>query len=166
MRAYGKPPWFCGTAIFGGFYMRFKVNISECMNRGVHTLDAGDSAFMAAKMLKEKKSGSIIITDGGDAGGIITERDIVYKIVAAGQDAKKVKLKDAMSSPLKAIDTSSTVQDAALAMKENNIKRLPVLDKSGKLVGIVSEGDLLRVYPGIVDIMSESPHMRGMDEEE
>ncbi|PIT84925.1 CBS domain-containing protein [Candidatus Micrarchaeota archaeon CG10_big_fil_rev_8_21_14_0_10_45_29] len=144
--------------------MRFKVNISECMTEGVHTLDVGDSALAAAKLLKEKEVGSIIITDGGDAVGILTERDIIYKIVAAGQDAKKVKLKDVMSSPLKAISTSNTVQDAALAMKENKIKRLPVLDKSGKLVGIVSEGDLLRVYPGIVDIMAESPHMRGMGE--
>lgn len=146
--------------------MRFKVNISECMNRGVCTLDIEDSVFSAAKMLKNREIGSIIITEGGDAVGIITERDIVCKIVAAGKDPKKIRLKNAMSAPLKAIDTSSTVEDAALAMKENNIKRLPVLDKSGKLVGIVSEGDLLRVYPGIVDIMAESPQMQNEPEEE
>jgi CBS domain-containing protein len=147
-----------------GMRMYFDIKIGECMTKGVHTLDVSKSVLDAAKLLKQKQVGSIIVTEKSKAVGIITERDIIYKIVCAQKDAKKTRLKDAMSKTLKSIGVNQTVQDAALAMKENNIKRLPVLDKKNKLVGIVSEGDLLRVYPGIVDILSESPSIKQPDD--
>ena len=146
--------------------MRFDVKIGECMTVGVHTLDVNDSVLEAAKLLKKKQVGCIIITEEDDAVGIITERDIVYKVIAAGKDPKKVKLKNAMSKPLKTIKAEHTVQDAALKMKEGNIKRLPVLDREGMLVGIITEGDLISVYPGIVDILLENPQMKNEEEPE
>ncbi|MFH1306580.1 MAG: CBS domain-containing protein [Candidatus Micrarchaeota archaeon] len=139
---------------------RFNITIGQCMTTNVHTLDVKKFVSDAAKMLREKKVGSIIIIEGKDAIGIITERDIVYKVVAEGKDAKKIPLKGIMSKPLKTLKAEQTVHEAALAMRQSNIKRLPVLDKKGKLVGIITESDLMSVYPGIIDIMTESPHMR------
>lgn len=127
------------------------------MTKGVITLDLSKSVFHAAKILSSKNIGSVIITEKGDAVGILTERDIVKKIVAKGKDPKKVKLFQVMSKPLKAIYVHQTIQDAALAMREKNIKRLAVVDKNNKLVGIITQGDLIGVYPGIVDILVESP---------
>ena len=140
--------------------MGFDMRIGDCMTRGVEALESSKSAFDAAKLLAKKKIGSVIITEKGDAVGIITERDIVYKIVLKEKNAKKEKLASVMSKPLKAICAEQTIADAALAMRENGIKRLPVLDKKGKLVGIITEGDLISVYPGIVDIISETPKMK------
>lgn len=139
--------------------MRFDVKIGECMTKNVITLESSKSAYDAAILLSKKKVGSIIILHKGMPSGIITERDIVYKIVAKGKDAKTTLLKSAMSSPLKTILDTQTIQDAALEMRKHNIKRLAVMGKNEKLAGIITESDLITVYPGIVDIMAESPHM-------
>ncbi|MEM3361728.1 MAG: CBS domain-containing protein [Candidatus Anstonellaceae archaeon] len=137
--------------------MELDLKVGDYMTKGVITLDHSKTVFEAAKLLTSKKIGCIVVTEKGDAVGILTERDIVSKIVAKGKDPKKVKLYEVMSKPLKAIYENQTIQDAALAMKENNIKRLAVLDKKNKLVGIITQGDLISVYPGIVDIISQSP---------
>ncbi|VVC00925.1 Inosine-5'-monophosphate dehydrogenase [uncultured archaeon] len=136
--------------------MKLDLKIGECMTVGVLTLQTSSTAKQAAQLLRKSRVGSIIVTDKGKAVGILTERDIVYSIVADGKDASKTTLKSIMSKPLKVIGAHQSIEDAALALKENKVKRLPVVDKKGQLVGIVSEGDLIRVYPGIVDVVSES----------
>ncbi|MCX8163418.1 MAG: CBS domain-containing protein [Candidatus Micrarchaeota archaeon] len=137
--------------------MELDLRIGDYMTKGVITLDQSKTVFDAAKILSSKKIGCIIVTEKGDAVGILTERDIVSKIVAKAKNPKQVKLSEVMSKPLKAIYENQTIQDAALAMRENNIKRLAVLDKKNKLVGIITQGDLIAVYPGIIDILSQSP---------
>jgi len=130
------------------------------MTIGVFTLPADRSVYEAARLLRKTEVGSIIITMKGKAKGIITERDMIYKVVASGKDPKKVKLKSAMSRPLKVIKASDKVEAAASALRANKVKRLPVVDRKGRLVGIITEGDLLRVYPGMVDVISEMQEIR------
>jgi len=139
--------------------MKMNIKIGECMTVGVLTLSLSASVKEAAQLLKKSRVGSVIVTDKGKAVGIITERDLVYSVVAEGKDAGKVPLKSIMSKPLKVISASQSIEDAALALKENKVKRLPVVDKKGQLIGIVSEGDLMRVYPGVVDLMAESAEL-------
>lgn len=139
--------------------MKLDLKIGECMTVGVLTLTVDSSIQDAAQLLKKSRVGSVIVTNKGKAVGILTERDIVYKVVAEGKDSKKAPLKSVMSRPLKVIGVSQSIADAALALKSNKVKRLPVVDKKGQLVGIVSEGDLMRVYPGMVDIMAESEEL-------
>ena len=136
--------------------MKVDIKVGECMTVGVLTLPISATVKQAAQLLKKARVGSIIITDNGKAVGIITERDIVNSVVAEDKDASKTALKSVMSRPLKVISASHSIQDAALALKENKLKRLPVVDKKGQMVGIVSEGDLLRVFPGMIDVISES----------
>lgn len=140
-----------------GEIMDLKMLVGDCMTRGVITLDKTKTVYDAAKLISSKEIGSVIITDKKDAIGILTERDIVSKIVAKNKDPKKVKLEKVMSKPLKAIYAHQTIQDAALAMRQNKIKRLAVLDKDNKLVGIITQGDLIGVYPGIVDLILDTP---------
>jgi signal-transduction protein with cAMP-binding, CBS, and nucleotidyltransferase domain len=130
------------------------------MTVGVFTLPADKKVSDAAKLMKKTDVGSIIVMQKGKARGIITERDIVHKVIAAGKDPKKVKLAAVMSKPLKVIRASDKVESAALALRNNKIKRLPVMNHKGKLVGIITEGDLLRVYPGMMDIVSEMQDIR------
>lgn len=141
--------------------MKMDIKVGQCMTVGVFTLSADKTAKDAARLLKKTGVGSIIITMKGKAKGIITERDIVYKVVSDGKDAKKTKLKNLMSRPLRVIKASDTIETAALALRNNKVKRLPVLDRKGRLVGIITESDLLRVYPGIVDVMSEMQEFKG-----
>jgi len=130
------------------------------MTVGVFTLTADKKIVDAARLMKKTGVGSIIVMQKGKARGIITERDIVYKVIAPGRDPKKTKLGSAMSRPLKVIKASDRVETAASALRANRIKRLPVVNNKGKLVGIITEGDLLRVYPGMMDVMSEMQEMR------
>jgi signal-transduction protein with cAMP-binding, CBS, and nucleotidyltransferase domain len=130
------------------------------MTVGVFTLPADKKVVDAAKLLRKTSIGSIIVMQKGKARGIITERDIVYKVIAQGRDPKKTKLHAIMSKPLKVIKASDKVESAALALRNNRIKRLPVVNPKGKLVGIVTEGDLLRAYPGMLDVISELQEIR------
>ena len=140
--------------------MKMDVRVGQCMTVGVFTLPANKTIVDAARLLRKTSIGSIIVMQKGKAKGIITERDIVYKVVAVGRDPKKTKLASVMSRPLKVIKASDKVESAASALRANKIKRLPVVDKKGKLVGIITEGDLLRVYPGMVDVVSEMQEIR------
>ena len=146
--------------------MKVDIKVGECMTVGVLTLPSSATVRDAAALLRKSRVGSIIVTEKGKAVGILTERDITYKVVAAGLDPKKTKLKSAMSKPLRAISADKKIEDVVLALKENKIKRMPVVDKKGRLVGIVSEGDIMRVYPGVVDVMSEASELGPYNREE
>jgi signal-transduction protein with cAMP-binding, CBS, and nucleotidyltransferase domain len=140
--------------------MKMDIRIGQCMTIGVFTLTANKTVYDAARLLRKTSIGSIIVMQKGKAKGIITERDIVYKVIANGKNPKTTKLLSVMSRPLKVIKASDRVESAAAALRANKIKRLPVVDRKGKLVGIVTEGDLLRVYPGMIDVVSEMQEIR------
>lgn len=131
------------------------LKVGDVMTAGVVTLPEGESVQKAAKQLKKTKVGSIIVTRNGKAVGILTERDIAYKVVAEGKNPKSTKLKKIMSRPLRVIRASESIQNAATAIASNKVKRLPVVDRKGQLVGIISESDLMRAYPGLVDVLME-----------
>lgn len=140
--------------------MKIDFRVGQCMTVGVFTLTADNTVLDASKLMKKTDVGSIIVMQKGKARGIITERDIVHKVIAAGKNPKSTKLHAVMSRPLKVIKASDKVESAALALRNNKIKRLPVVNNKGKLVGIVTEGDLLRAYPGMLDVISEMQEIR------
>jgi CBS-domain-containing membrane protein len=140
--------------------MTLNIKVGECMTVGVFTLSEDKTVFEASKLLRKTSVGSIIVTHKGKAKGIVTERDIIYKVISEGKNPKKVKLKEIMSYPLKTIKASDTIEEAANALRKNKIKRLPVLDSKNQLIGIITETDLLRVYPGVVDVLSETYELR------
>ena len=109
----------------------------------------------AAKTLRSNNIGSVIVLHKGDPVGIITERDVVTKVVAIGKDPMKVQLKAVMSSPLKAIGPEVGIEECAKILRDEHVKRLPVVDKKGKLIGIISETDIVRVSPALFDIIRE-----------
>jgi CBS domain-containing protein len=134
--------------------MDLNMPVAEIMTKQVISLDKSKSVFDAAKILASKKIGSIIITSDKNPVGILTERDVVSKVVAKGKDPKKIKLEEVMSKPLLFVYSNQSIQDAAISMRQHNIKRLVVFDKkNNKLVGIITQGDLIAVYPAIIDIL-------------
>ena len=142
-----------------------KLRVSDCMRRGVITLKANDSALEAAKKMKRANIGSIVILKDSKPVGIVTERDVAFKIVATGKNPK-TKVGEIMSKPLKTVAKGAKIQDAATIMNRYRIRRLGVVDRSGKLIGIITETDLLRVYPGIVDILISGKKFERVWEEE
>ncbi|RLF47097.1 MAG: CBS domain-containing protein [Thermoplasmata archaeon] len=85
---------------------------------------------------------------------MVTERDVLTKVVAEGKDPKNVKLEDIMSSPLISIEPKTTLYEAAKKMALLNIRRLPIMD-GGKLVGVITETDLLKISPELIEITRE-----------
>lgn len=133
--------------------------ISQCMGKGVIVLASKKSVVDAAKIMEKNRIGSVVVTEKGRAVGIVTERDIVRKIVARKKSYKTL-LKNVMSSPLRTISKNSSVREAILAMKKYGIKRFPILDEKKRLIGIVTETDIARSFPGIMDLITEFSKIR------
>jgi len=89
--------------------MKVDIRVGQCMTVGVFTLTADKTVYDASRLLRKTGIGSIIVMQKGKAKGIITERDIVYKVIAHGRDPKKAKLGSVMSRPLKVIKASDRV---------------------------------------------------------
>jgi signal-transduction protein with cAMP-binding, CBS, and nucleotidyltransferase domain len=105
-------------------------------------------------MCKEKL-GAVIITDKEKTPiGIITERDLVVRVIAKNNKPDKVKAKEIMSAPLITIEPDIAINDAARKMSQSNIRRLVVVYKD-RMVGIVSDKDLLGVMPELIEIIQE-----------
>jgi len=97
---------------------------------------------VVAKMNKFR-IGSVVVVQGRKPVGIITERDILRKVVELGLDPRTVKARDIMSAPILIINEEVSVEEAASIMTRNSIKKLPVV-KNGNLVGIVTATDLVK----------------------
>jgi CBS domain-containing protein len=111
--------------------------VSKYMRRELFTIDLNRSAWDAARMMKEKKVGSLVVTNDGRAVGIVTERDMLYKVVAEDLPAAHVLLRKVMSSPIVSVTTDTPIREAIEIMNSKNFRRLLVTDK-GEPVGLIS----------------------------
>ena len=130
------------------------LRIVDVMVREVVTIDENVSVKEAVDIMNQFEIGSIIATRKGKAVGIITERDLLKRVVAEGKNAKKTKVKDIMSSPLIVIAPNMDLEEAAHLMFEKKIKKLLVIDQN-RLVGLVSLTDIARVQPEVIKILKE-----------
>jgi len=130
------------------------LRIVDVMIREVVTIDENVSVKEAVEVMNQFEIGSIIATRKGKAVGIVTERDILKRIVAAGKNAKKTMVKDVMSSPLIVIEPNTGLEEAARFMFEKKIKKLLVIDQN-RLVGLVSLTDIARAQPEVIKILKE-----------
>ena len=111
--------------------------------RTIVSVDSKSKVKEAARMMVEKGIGSLIANRDGLPFGIITERDLMEKIVAEGVDPAKITVGEVMTAPLTTIDAAASIVDAARRMMEKQVKRLIVTDRE-KIIGIVSQTDLVQ----------------------
>ena len=114
------------------------------MTQPILTIDKNSTAQEAAETMGKEHVGALLVTKGGNGVGIITERDIISKIIARKGDLEDVRVKDVMSAPLVAVDKDTTGEDALRTMVENDIRRLLVTDKE-KMVGIFTTSDVTKL---------------------
>lgn len=134
--------------------LKTKILIRDVMNSPVITASPEDFLDVLAQKMVEYKVGSVIIMDGGELKGIVTDEDIVAKAVAKNLQPREVKAKDVMSTPLITIDAESDVTEAARLMRKHKVKRLGVVYR-GDVVGMISVSDVIAVTPELVDVLSE-----------
>jgi CBS domain-containing protein len=113
------------------------MKIQDVMSSDVHVIDAAATVQEAAVMMRKRDIGSIPISREGVLVGMVTDRDIVLRVVADGQDCE-TPVSAAMSDGVKYCFEDETVDDVARRMSDLAIRRLPVLDRDKRVVGIVS----------------------------
>lgn len=121
--------------------------VRDYMRRDFQTIDANASVWEAAKVMRGVNIGSLIVTIDGKPSGIVTERDILYKVVAEDIPSSHVRLHKIMSSPIVSVSPDTKVREAIEIMAQHNFRRLLVSDH-GKAVGMITQksvvGETLR----------------------
>ena len=134
--------------------MRARIPVMEIMTPTPITIAANATAAEAAKVMREKDIGSLVVVHQGTPTGIVTERDIVTKVAASDLQPSRIIVKDIMSSPVVAVPPNEEVAEAAKLMSERKIRRLPVVQE-GKLVGMITENDIIRIWPQLIEVTRE-----------
>jgi CBS domain-containing protein len=141
--------------------LRTKMLVRDVMSSPVVTMDEDETANKAAENMDMKDLGAVIVQNkAGKSIGIITERDIVKRVVSKNLKPDTVKAKEIMTTPLVTIEPEETISDAARRMTRLDIRRLGVIYK-GNLVGIISSKDILGVMPELIEIMQERSRIEG-----
>jgi len=117
------------------------MRIAELMTTNVQAVTPDTDLVTVAKHMKQLDVGVIPVVEGQQLVGLITDRDIVIRAIAAGAQAQQAQVREYMSPSPTTLSPSDSVQEAAEIMAREQIRRLPVVD-GGKLVGIVSIGDV------------------------
>jgi len=145
------------------------MQVRDATNKKVVVATKDISVKEAARIMAKFKIGSLIIIEkqkmkgvinyglGVEAEnivGIITESDIIRKIVATGLDPVNVKLEEVMTKNVKTIDSSKDIEEACQMMTENKIKRLPVIENK-RLVGIITTTDIIAVEPKLIENLAK-----------
>jgi len=123
------------------------TTVAEVMTRGVRSMSPQDPVVMAAQAMDELNVGVIPVCEGEKVVGMVTDRDIVVRGVAQAADTKTMKLADVMSTNVRCVHEDDDIDDVLSQMANAQIRRLPVVDKDEKLVGIVSLGDIAAKDP-------------------
>ncbi|HRO61705.1 MAG TPA: CBS domain-containing protein [Burkholderiaceae bacterium] len=118
------------------------TQVSEMMTRGVRTMMPADTLQAAAQAMEELNVGSVPVCRDGRLVGIVTDRDIVLRGVAQGCPADSTTVDQVMSKDVQWCFDDESLDDVTRKMCDSQIRRLPVLDRSNQLVGIVSLGDV------------------------
>jgi CBS domain-containing protein len=130
------------------------LKVEDVMVKEVITIDENSTVKEAADVMNKFEIGCLIAVKKGKAMGIITERDLLKRVVAEAKDANKTKVKDVMSSPLVVVEPSMDLGEAVRLMFQMKIKKLPVVDAK-RLVGLVSLTDIARFQPQMINILKQ-----------
>ena len=132
------------------------MRVSEIMTNAAVIDQLDDTLAEAARKMWEQQTGSLLVMDGDDLVGIVTERDVL-KAVATGMAVDDTRISQVMSKDLVTVGPGTSLREAAKVMAERWIRHLPVLD-NGKLVGVISQRDLSGVLAGALnepDVLSQ-----------
>jgi CBS domain-containing protein len=119
--------------------------IRELMTVKPRTVKAGDSVVEAAKLMRGEDAGIAPIVDGDRLVGVVTDRDIAIRVVAEGRDPQSTKVEEVASQNVVTIDPQQDLDEALRLMAQHQLRRLPVVEEDGKLVGIVAQADVARL---------------------
>ena len=118
--------------------------IRDLMTENPCSIDADKSVTYAAKMMRDEDVGLAPILEGDKLIGTLTDRDIAIRVVAEGKDPNEVTVREVASTKLVTIDPQQDLDEALRLMAKHQVRRLPVIEEDGKLVGVVAQADVAR----------------------
>ncbi len=142
-----------GSHELGAAHQRIKVG--DIMSTKPITVDPTTPIKQVAEIMAKKNVGSIIVVESETPIGVVTERDIVTRVIAKGLDPEKTIVREVMSQPLITVTPDTDLSEAMRMMSKLKIRRLVVIN-DGKLVGMITETDILSVAPELIDLLYET----------
>jgi CBS domain-containing protein len=128
------------------------LKVEDVMTKEVITIDEHATVKKAANIMNKNEISCLIALRKGKAIGIITERDLLKRIIVEAKNPEKTKVKEVMSSPLEAVALGTDLEKALRLMFQKKIKKLPVVEEDN-LIGLVSLTDIARCQPAIITLL-------------
>ncbi|MFH1056366.1 MAG: CBS domain-containing protein [Candidatus Micrarchaeota archaeon] len=128
------------------------IKVGDCMKTSLVTVDEGASVFEAARLMADKKVGSLLVEKNGKVYGIVTDSDLVKKCLAFRNVGCNIA--EIASKPLVGISPDADLSEAAKTMGLKKVGRL-VVQKAGRTVGIISSTDIIRISPSLYDLIAQ-----------
>ena len=128
--------------------------VRDVMSKDVKTVRPNSTINEVVRKMNKFEIGSIVVADGEKPIGIITERDILRRVLEVTVASEALKAKEIMTTPILTIDSQATTEEAATLMNSKRIKKIPVME-NGKLIGIVTSTDIVRNEPRLVEALSK-----------
>lgn len=119
------------------------MSLKPLMSKIITSLPARATALDAAKFMTDMNVGSVIVVEGNKPVGIVTDRDIMTKVIIEGRNPQTVSIRDIMASPVITVSVEKSIFDVTKLMKKYQVRRFPVVDAEGKIVGVITLSDIL-----------------------
>jgi len=119
--------------------------VREVMTSNPCSIDADKSVAYAAKMMRDEDVGIAPIVEGDRLVGVLTDRDIAVRVVAESRDPEQVKAAEVASRDVVTLDPEQDLDEALRLMARHQVRRLPVVEEDGRLVGVVAQADVAKV---------------------
>ena len=119
-------------------------SIRELMTSNPCSIESDKSVAYAAKMMRDENVGLAPIVEGDRLVGTVTDRDVTIRVVAEGKDPESTKVKEIASTDLVTVDPQQDLDEALRLMAQHQVRRLPVVEQGGVLVGVVAQADIAR----------------------
>lgn len=119
-------------------------NVKDVMSSKPCSIDAGKTVAYAAKMMRDEDVGLAPIVDGDRLVGTLTDRDIAVRVVAEGKDPEATSVRDVASGSPVTVEPGQDLDEALQLMAKHQVRRLPVVEQGGQLVGVLAQADVAR----------------------
>lgn len=117
--------------------------IERLIKRPVKTIAPDETCEEAAALMRDENIGAVVVAENGRALGVVTDRDLVLRVMAAGEDPTRLRVRDVMSGEPVFLSGGRTLDQLVSAMRDMGVRRVPVVDGNGHLEGLVSLDDLV-----------------------
>jgi CBS domain-containing protein len=119
-------------------------SIRDVMTSNPSTVDANAPIVEAARIMKQEDAGVVPVIENGRLTGMVTDRDIAIRVVAEGKDPGSTTIGEVASTNLVTVDPQQDLDEALRLMAQHKVRRLPVVEEDGRLVGVLAQADIAR----------------------